>query len=80
MIKNTIIGRKLNGIICKGNACQGVDLPAKSIIVCKYSDYEYIHVPDGYKIWVYNDSDESGVKWEYGLIDLVEFMTLCGTY
>lgn len=64
MIKNTIICRKLNGIICKGDACQGVDLHAKSIIICKYSGYEYIHIPDGYKIWVYNDSDESGVKWE----------------
>ena len=57
MVKNTIIGRKLNGIICKGDACQGVDLPAKSIIICKYSDYEYIHIPEGHRVWVYNDSE-----------------------
>ena len=63
--KYSIIGRKLNGIICKGNACQGVDLPKNAIIICDYSDYEYIHIPTGYKVWVYNDSADKGISWSW---------------
>ena len=64
MNKNyAIIGRKLNGIICKGNDCQGVDLPKNAIIICRYSDFEYIHIPNGYTVWIYNDSDEKDIPW-----------------
>lgn len=65
MVKNTVIGRKLSGIICKGEECQKVDLPPKSIIVCNYSDYEYLRIPEGYKIWVYNDATEKGIEWHW---------------
>lgn len=60
-----IIGKKLNGIICKGDACQGVDLPKNAIIICNYSDYEYIHIPEGHKVWVYNDSTEKDIMWNW---------------
>lgn len=65
MRKNTIIGRKLNGIICKGGECHKVDLPVNAIIICRYSDYENIHIPEGHRVWVYNDSAEKGVRWNW---------------
>ena len=56
------VAKRLSGVICKGK-CQYVDLPKSAILICRYSDYADIKIPEGYKVWILNDSQEKGTKW-----------------
>ena len=58
------VSKRLSGIICKGR-CQYVDLPKTAILICRYSDYNSVRIPVGYKVWILNDSREKGIKWSH---------------